>query len=81
MSRVFYTAATNCVCIRRLADARHENLPAASYALLPKLKKVFFFLPLERIEIFMSPVFYTAATNCGCIRRLADARHISPAVL
>ena len=33
------------------------------------------------IDTFLSPVFYTAAPTCICIRRLAGAHHVSPAVL
>ena len=54
-------------------------MPAASYALLPNLKKGLF-LPSERDREVLSPVFYTAAPKCVCIRRLAGARHVSPAV-
>ena len=39
------------------------------------------FLPSERDREFLSPVFYTAAPKCVCIRRLAGARHLSPVVL
>ena len=40
-----------------------EKLPAASYALLPNLKKGIF-LPSERDQDFSSPVFYIAAPKC-----------------
>ena len=33
------------------------------------------------IDNFLSPVFYTAAPQCVCSRRLAGARHLSPVVL
>ena len=45
----------------------------------PKPEKTLF-LPSERDREFWSPVFYTAAPKPGCIRRLASARHGSPAV-
>ena len=57
-----------------------ERLPPASYALLPNLKKGLF-LPSERDREFLPSVFYTPASKCVCIRRLAGARHLSPAVL
>ena len=57
-----------------------EKLPAASYALLPNLKKGLF-CAIGEGSIFLSPVFYTAAPKCVSIRRLAGARHLSPAVL
>ena len=63
-------------CIRGLGG---EKLPAASYSLLPNLKKGLF-LPSERDREFLSPVFYTAAPKCVCIKRLAGARHLSPVV-
>ena len=40
-----------------------------------------YFLPSERDREILSPVFCTAAPKCVCIRRLAGARHVSPAVL
>ena len=54
-------------------------MPAASYALLPNLKKGLF-LPSERDRDFLLPVFYKAAPKCICIRRLAGARHLSSVV-
>ena len=38
-------------------------------------------MPSERDQEFLSPVLYTAAPKCVCIRRLAGARHLSPVVL
>ena len=67
--------------IRWIRGLGGEKLPAASYALLPNLKKKHIFLPSERDRDFLSPVFYTAAPKCFCIRRLAGARHVSPAML
>ena len=66
--------------IRWMRGLGGEKLPAASYALLPNLKKGLF-LPSERDREFLLPVFYTAASKCVCIRRLAGARHLSPVVL
>ena len=34
-------------------------------------------MPSERDREFWSPVFYTAAPKCACIRRLADAHHLT----
>ena len=66
-------------CIRGLGG---EKLPAASYALLPNLKKKLYLLPSEDDRDYLSLVFYTAAPKYLCIRRLAGARHVvSPAVL
>ena len=47
----------------------------------PKPEKRSIFLPSERDRVFLSSAFYTAAPKCVCIRRLAGARHVSPAVL
>ena len=66
--------------IRWMRGLGGEKLPAASYALFPNLKKSLF-LPSERDRKMLSPVFYTAAPKCVCIRRLAGTRHLSPAVL
>ena len=55
-------------------------LPAASYALLPNLIKGLF-LPSERDRVLVSSVFYTPVDIFFCVRRLAGARHASPAVL
>ena len=66
--------------IRWIRGLGGEKLPAASNALLSNLKKGLF-LPPERDREFLSPVFYTAAPKCVCIRRLAGARHLSPVVL
>ena len=66
--------------IRWIRGLGGEKLPGASYALLPNLKKSVF-LPSESDRDFVSPVFYTAAPKCVCIRRLASARHVSPAML
>ena len=66
--------------IRWIRGLGGEKLPAASYALLPNLKKDLFFAIGEGSTI-LSPVFYTAAPKCVCIRRLAGARHLSPVVL
>ena len=46
----------------------------------PKPEKKTYFLPSERDRESLSPVFYTAAPKCVCIRRLAGARHVSPVV-
>ena len=67
--------------IRWIRGLRGERLPAASYALLPNPKKGHSFLPSERDQKMLSPVFYTAAPKCVCIRRLSGARHLSPVVL
>ena len=64
--------------IKWIGGLGSEKLPAASYALLPYLKKVYF-LPSERD--ILSPVFYTAAPKCVCIRRLVGVRHLSLVVL
>ena len=50
-----------------------EKLPAASYALLPNPEKGLFFAIREGSTV-LSPVFYTAAPKCVCIRRRAGAR-------
>ena len=47
----------------------------------PKPEKRPIFLPTERDRDFLSPVFYTTAPKCVCIRRLAGARHLPPVVL
>ena len=65
--------------IRWIRGLGGEKLPAASYALLPNLKKGIF-LPSERDRGFLSPVFYTAAPKCVCSRRLVGARHVAPLV-
>ena len=65
--------------IRWIRGLGGENLPAASYALLPDLKKVYFF-PSERDRELLSPVFCTAAPKRVCTKRLAGARHVSPSV-
>ena len=46
--------------IRWIRGLGGEKLPAASYALLPNLKKGPF-VPSERDRVFLSPVLYTAA--------------------
>ena len=46
----------------------------------PNPKKKAYFVPSEWDRDFFSPVFYTATPKCVCIRRLAGARHVSPAV-
>ena len=61
--------------IRGLGD---EMLRTASYALV---QKGCIFLPSERDRDFLLSVFYTPVDKCFCIRRLAGARHVSPAVL
>ena len=66
--------------IRWIRGLGGEKLPAASYALLPNLKKGPF-VPSERDRVFLSPVLYTAAPKYVCIKRLAVARHLSPVVL
>ena len=66
--------------IRWIRGLGGEKLPAASYALLPNLNKGLFFAIGEGSS-FLSPVFYTAAPKCVCIRRLVGARHLSPVVL
>ena len=66
--------------IRWIRGLGGEKLPAASNALLSNLKKGLFFAIAEGSRI-LSPVFYTAAPKRVCIRRLADARHLSPVVL
>ena len=43
----------------------------------PEKKK----LPWERDREFLSSVFYTPVDRCLCIRRLAGAHHVSPAVM
>ena len=40
-----------------------------------------YFLPSETDQESLSPVFYTAAPKCVCIRYLAGARHVSSVVL
>ena len=50
-----------------------EKLPAASYALLPNLKKSQFFAIGEGSRNYVA-CFYTAAPKCVCIRRLVGAR-------
>ena len=46
-----------------------------------KPEKKVHFLRLERDREFSSQVFYAATPKCVCIRRLAGARRVSPAVL
>ena len=67
--------------IRWIRGLGGEKLPAASNALLQNMKKRHTFLPSERDQNFSSPVLYTAAPTCVCIRCLAGARHPSPVVL
>ena len=67
--------------IRWIRGLGGERLPAASCALLPKLKKGPFCATSERDRDLLSSVFYKPAAKCFCIRRLAGARHVSPAVL
>lgn len=57
-----------------------ESLPAAPYALLPNLKKSLFFA-IERDREIMSSVFCTPVAKCLFIKRLASARHMSPAIV
>ena len=66
--------------IRWIRGLGGEKLPAASYALLPNLKKAYF-LPSERNRELSSPVFYTAAPKCVWIRCLAGDRNVSLVVL
>ena len=66
--------------IRWIRGLGGDRLPAASYALLPNLKKALF-LPSERDRDFLSPVFYTAEPKRVRIRLLTGARHGSQAVL
>ena len=47
----------------------------------PKPRNRPIFCHRRRIDNFLSPVIYTAAPKCVCIRRLAGARHLSPVVL
>ena len=58
-----------------------EKLPAASYALLANLKNGLFFAIGEGSRIFCRLFFTQQRPNVFCIRRLAGARHVSPAVL
>ena len=44
-------------------------------------KKYCIFCHRRGIDNFLSPVFYTSVNKCCCIRRLADARHVSQAML
>ena len=67
--------------IRRIRGLGGEKLSAVSYPLFPNLKKKAYFLPSERDGDFLSPVFYTSAPKSVRTRRLAGARHPSPAVL
>ena len=55
-----------------------EELPAGSYALLPNLTKVYF-VQSGRDQDF-SHVSGTTAPKCACIKRLAGASQVSPAV-
>ena len=66
--------------IRWIRALGGEKLPAASYALLPNLKKGLFFAIGEGSRFFVA-VFYTAAPKCVYFRRLAGARHRSQVVL
>ena len=43
--------------------------------------KIYIYIAIGEGSTFLSPVFYTAAPWCVCTRRLAGARHVSPAVL
>ena len=47
----------------------------------PKPEKRSIFGHRRGIKIFLSSVFYTPVDKCFCIRHLAGARHVSPAVL
>ena len=66
--------------IRWIRGLGSERLPTASYALLSTLKKVYF-LPSGRNWECLSSVFYRPVNKYFCIRLLASARHVSPAVL
>ena len=57
-----------------------EMLHAASYAFLPNLKKSLFFAIGEGSIIFVVCFLHTRG-QMFCIRRLAGARDVSPAVL
>ena len=70
--------------IRWIRGLGGERLPAAFYANSPKPeKKKVYFLSLDRDRDFCqkSSVFHSPAAKCFCIKRLAGARHVSPAVL
>ena len=67
--------------IRWIRGLGGEWLPAASYALVPKLEKGLVLLSFKRDGQFLSSVSYTPAAKCFRIRRLAGARHVSPVVL
>ena len=65
--------------VRWICGLEGEILHVASYALLPNLKGLLFAMA-ERDGDFLSSVFYTSASKCVCIRRLAGVRHVPPAV-
>lgn len=64
-----------------------ERLPAVSYILHPNLQKGLLFAIGDRsrlfvvYRVFLSSVFYSSAAQYFLIRRLAAARHISPACI
>ena len=66
--------------IRWIRGLGGEKLPAASYALLPNLKKGLFFAIREGSRNFVAYFLHSSA-QCVCIRRLAGVRHLSPVVL
>ena len=67
--------------IRWIRGLGARTCPRGPTLFSPKPEFLFYFLPSERDRDFLWPVFYTAAPKCVCIRRLASARHVSPAVL
>ena len=56
-----------------------ERLSAMSYALRPNLKKCLIFAIGAGSRFLVASVFCTPAAKCFLLRRLAGARHISPA--
>ena len=66
--------------VRWIRGLGGEKLPVASYALLRNPKGVYF-LQSERDRDFLSPVSAQPRPNVFVLRRLAGARHVSPAVL
>ena len=50
--------------IRWIRGLRGERLPAASYALLPNLKKGLFFAIGEGLRIFVACILHSSAQMC-----------------
>ena len=68
--------------IRWIRCLEGEGLPAVSNPLLPNLKNGVFVCHGRGMDIFLSSFFYThLRPHVFFVRRLAGARHISPAIV